>query len=234
MCINVGIYNRAWKRDFSEHGIKYGRLWFCVVYGHWQWGFDALWPSDALSHQSSWNFVNIGSGNGLVPPGNKPLPGPMLTNHRWGIHLRANEPDMMKISIPKMSSKITNLKLQPSLSGAIELILPSAEEDILSLFDSKITCLCQNIKINNNKHVYRQSQVRKPVGSEVNWAECSLIIGTGCWVQIFAWSSIAQSVCEWAFSPLAIWYLTLPSFESCIQQRKTTCLLSFRKSLRLC
>ena len=26
-----------------------------------------------------WWWVNTGSGNGLVPPGNKPLPGPMLT-----------------------------------------------------------------------------------------------------------------------------------------------------------
>ena len=32
----------------------------------------------------------------------------------------------------------------------------------------------------------RQSQVRKPNGSEVKWAECSLIIGTGCWVQVFS------------------------------------------------
>ena len=28
---------------------------------------------------SHWSLVNIGSGNGLVPPGNKPLPEPMLT-----------------------------------------------------------------------------------------------------------------------------------------------------------
>ena len=26
-----------------------------------------------------WRWVNIGSGNGLVPSGNKPLPKPMLT-----------------------------------------------------------------------------------------------------------------------------------------------------------
>ena len=26
-----------------------------------------------------WSLVNIGSGNGLEPPGNKPLPEPMLT-----------------------------------------------------------------------------------------------------------------------------------------------------------
>ena len=65
-------------------------------------------------------------------------------------------------------------------------ILHSAEEDNLSPFDSKIACLCQSIEITNNKHVYRQSQVRKPTGSEVEWAECLLIIGTGCRVQFFS------------------------------------------------
>ena len=38
----------------------------------------------------------------------------------------------------------------------------------------------------NNKHVYRQSQVRKPTGSGVDWVECSLIIGTGCRVHVFS------------------------------------------------
>ena len=32
-------------------------------------------------------------------------------------------------------------------------ILPSAEEDNLSPFDSNIACLCQSIEINNNKYV---------------------------------------------------------------------------------
>ena len=54
----------------------------------------------------------------------------------------------------------------------------------MSPFDLKMACLCQNIET-NNKHVYRQSQVRKPNGSGVEWAECSLIIGMGCWVQVF-------------------------------------------------
>ena len=45
---------------------------------------------------------------------------------------------------------------------------------------------CQSIEINNNKHVYRQSQVRKPTGSGVECAECSLVIGTGCRVQVFS------------------------------------------------
>ena len=65
-------------------------------------------------------------------------------------------------------------------------ILHSAEVDNLSPFDSKIACLCQSIEINNNTHVYRHRQVPKPIGSEVKWAECSLIIGTGCWVQVFS------------------------------------------------
>ena len=65
-------------------------------------------------------------------------------------------------------------------------ILPSAEEDNLSPFDSNIACLCQSIEINNNKHVYRQSQVRKQIGSKVEWAECLVIIGTGCRIQVFS------------------------------------------------
>ena len=40
----------------------------------------------------------------------------------------------------------------------------------------------------------------------------------------------AQLVCQRAFSLLEIRFLR-PWFESCIQQRKTTCLLSIRKSL---
>ena len=31
----------------------------------------------------SYNLVNIGSGNGLLPDGTKPLPEPMFTNHQW-------------------------------------------------------------------------------------------------------------------------------------------------------
>ena len=65
-------------------------------------------------------------------------------------------------------------------------LLHSAEEHNLSPFDLNIACLCQSIEINNNKYVYRQSQVRKSTDSGVKWAECSLIIGTGCRVQVFS------------------------------------------------
>ena len=71
-------------------------------------------------------------------------------------------------------------------SDLVSGILHSAEEHNLSPFDLNIDCLCQSIEINNNKYVYRQSQVRKSTDSGVKWAECSLIIGTGCRVPIFS------------------------------------------------
>ena len=49
-------------------------------------------------------------------------------------------------------------------------ILHSAEEDNWPPLDSNIACLWLSIEINNNKHVCRQNQVRKPNGSEVKWA----------------------------------------------------------------
>ena len=70
--------------------------------------------------------------------------------------------------------------------GARVQILHSAEEHNLSPFDKNIACLCQSIEINNNKYVYRQSQVRKSTDSGVKWAECSLIIGTGCRIHILS------------------------------------------------
>ena len=59
------------------------------------------------------------------------------------------------------------------------------------LVSENIASLCQSIEINYNKHVYRQRWVQKATGSSVKWAECSLIMGIGCWIQVLAWSSIA-------------------------------------------
>ena len=78
---------------------------------------------------------------------------------------------------------------------------------------------------------YHQKQVRKPNGSEVKLAKCSLIIGTGYWVQVLAWSSIAQSVCEGVFSLVSNRCLETSRFKSCIQQRKITRLLLIQISL---
>ena len=41
---------------------------------------NSLWPSDAIWRQIC---VNIGSSNALLPDGTKPLPEPMLTDHKW-------------------------------------------------------------------------------------------------------------------------------------------------------
>ena len=46
-----------------------------------------------------------------------------------------------------------------------------------------------------------------------------------------AWSSIAQSVCGWAFSLLSNRCFETSRFESCIQQKKTICLFPIRISL---
>ena len=43
--------------------------------------FIALWTSDTIGWQTNW--AKIGSCNGLLPDGIKPLPEPMLTYHQW-------------------------------------------------------------------------------------------------------------------------------------------------------
>ena len=164
-------------------------------------------------------------------------PDPLVLTHWSYIFLALNHRyDFPTMNITRCWDTLTT-KTGTSLFHTINTMAADelemqGKEDNLSPFDSKIASLCQGSKINNNKCVYLQSQTRKLIGSEVKWAECSLIIGTGYWVQVFAWSSIAESVCVWPFSLLVIWCLRLPRFESCIQQRKTTCLLSIRKSLR--
>ena len=68
--------------------------------------------------------VNIGSGNGLLPDGTKPLPEPMLTL-RWlkscGIHPKSITQEMLKTFILGMSFKIINLSSQLHLPGTSEL-----------------------------------------------------------------------------------------------------------------
>ena len=46
---------------------------------------------------ASQNLVNIGSGNGLLPDGTKPLPEPMLIYHYIGADLRAITQVLMKL-----------------------------------------------------------------------------------------------------------------------------------------
>ena len=50
----------------------------------------------------------------------------------------------------------------------------------------KTTCLIsiRLLSKSDNKYLYHRSHVWTDSGSEVKWDECSLIIGTGCWVQV--------------------------------------------------
>ena len=64
-------------------------------------------------------WVNIGSGNGLLPHGTKPLPEPMLTYHHKG-------PMAILLEIPEPSSTNITLKIiypnfHSNLPGANEL-----------------------------------------------------------------------------------------------------------------
>ena len=66
----------------------------------------------------------IGSCNGLLPDGTKPLPEPMLTNHHLkssDIHIRAISQEMPQPSITKIRLKITYLKFHSNFPGANEL-----------------------------------------------------------------------------------------------------------------
>ena len=83
----------------------------------------ALWR-----HMATEIWVHIGSGNGLLPDGTKPLPEIWLIfceirvwnpmTFTWKQFHRG----ILKISIFDIYLKMTNLKLQPHLPGANELI----------------------------------------------------------------------------------------------------------------
>ena len=100
--------------------------------------------------------------------------------------------------------KLTSSQKRKTIRSFASNVLTNIYKNILNKHNTKtaqislkIACLCHSIKINNNKHVYRQSRVQKTTGSAVEWAECSLIIGTGYWVQVFSFifdSSVGLSV----------------------------------------
>ena len=54
--------------------------------------YNSVWSSDTVRRHRIWlalvqamAWCSIGSGNGLVPDGTKPLPEPMLTNDQWSL-----------------------------------------------------------------------------------------------------------------------------------------------------
>ena len=83
---------------------------------------NAVWPSDAIWRHI---WVNIGSGNGLLPNGTKSLPEPMLTSSDvfCGIHFRVISQEMLINLIRNMCSEIVLLKSPPHLPATSELTL---------------------------------------------------------------------------------------------------------------
>ena len=69
-------------------------------------------------------WVNIGSGNGLLPDGTKPLPEPMLTDHqRSPVTSILISQEMPQPSTAKIHLNITYLKFHSNFPGANELSL---------------------------------------------------------------------------------------------------------------
>ena len=68
----------------------------------------------------TWDLVNIGSGNGLVPDSTKPLPEPILTYRLLRsshIHLRPISLEVLHPSVAKISLRITYLKFHSNVHG---------------------------------------------------------------------------------------------------------------------
>ena len=92
-----------------------------IIFSNIREFFNSLGPSDAIWRQI---WANIGSSNGLLPDGTKPLPEPMLTYQYVklsDIYLRASSQEITQPSITESIWKIKYLKFHSSFSGAIEL-----------------------------------------------------------------------------------------------------------------
>ena len=79
------------------------------------------WPN-----METYIWVNIASGNGMLPDGTKPSSEPMLTNPWWG--LLVPEGNFAQISILAMSLKIATPRLQPHFPRVNELRCHSYKE----------------------------------------------------------------------------------------------------------
>ena len=108
---------------------------FQANYSDW-WLRYLLWncPQKNVTRPYWW-YVNIGSGNGLVPPGNKPLPEPILTQFSvtnakllsigpLGTNFSEILIKLRNFSFTKMHVKISSAKWQPFCPRGDELIIP--------------------------------------------------------------------------------------------------------------
>ena len=69
--------------DVFENSKHWENNWGIWLYNHQpRFELKSLWSSDAILWWCG-QWVNIGSGNGLLPDGTKPMPEPMLLSHWW-------------------------------------------------------------------------------------------------------------------------------------------------------
>ena len=120
-------------------------------------------------------WVDIGTGDGLVPASTKPLPELILTYPQWGIYLKASLQKAIKISLKYITLKITYLVLQLHLPGANELISQDSH-----IFDIQIHCLTTrltewlisprwNYYITVQSHVIAKTFLKPDIYCNWNW-----------------------------------------------------------------
>ena len=104
--------------------------------------------------------------------------------------------------------------------------------DNLSPSDSKIACLqcAWASKLTTTNMYIARARCESQMAEGSSGLNACWSYGRAIEFKFLAWSSIAQSVYQRASSLQEIWFQR-PWFESCIQQRKTTCPLSILKSL---
>ena len=83
-----------------------------------------VFPEKLLScqcHRTHWWWVNIGSGNGLVPSGNKPLPEPMLTHIYVTVWRHYPTMSSFVINKPNSDGDISHVLVPKTGSGLLEI-----------------------------------------------------------------------------------------------------------------
>ena len=70
--------------NYYMHPLKVWMFEKQYVFSDWIKEFNLAHCGQVMPYGDT-DLGYIGSGNGLVPDGTKPLPGPMLTDHKWGL-----------------------------------------------------------------------------------------------------------------------------------------------------
>ena len=125
--------------------------------------------------------TNIASDNGLSPIRRQAIIGTnavILSIRPQWTYFSEISIRIQTFSFKKMHLKVSSEKWRPFclglnvLNGRLYVCVYTGAHIFVCMY----MYICEYMY---NKHVYRQSQVRMPNDSEVEWAKCSLIIGTG-------------------------------------------------------